>query len=427
MTVAPASVLMDLRKQAIDLFWTGVAAAEPGPAVVAALEQNLDRLEKARRVIVIAFGKAACAMTGAALPLIGGKLHKAVAVTNAENAAAIDGVAVISAGHPLPDQSSLDAGCAVECLARSAEPGDLLLVLVSGGGSALLCTPSAGLSLADKIALNDTLIRSGADIREINTVRQHFSRLKGGRLAQLASRADILALIVSDVPNDDVRLVASGPTAPLYASVSHARSVLSKYHVDPSFKGALPSPDERFSEAMFDHIENVVVGSNRISVESVMTKARQHGIRVIKAADWLSGNVGVAARTLHGIALEHARHAGPVAVIAGGETTVEVSGTGKGGRNQEMALRFALANEETAIRRNWVFLSGGTDGRDGPTDAAGAIVDAGSTSRMRNFGPEPAVLLGNNDSYAALAMSGDLLMTGATGTNVADLQILLMQ
>ncbi|WP_292478831.1 DUF4147 domain-containing protein [Mesorhizobium sp.] len=423
----PAPAFMDLRKQAIDLFRMGVAAAEPGPAVVAALERHAERLEKARRVIVIAFGKAACAMTCAALPLIGGKLHKAVAVTNGENAVAIDGVAVITAGHPLPDQGSLDAGRAVENLARSAEPGDLLLVLVSGGGSALLCAPSAGLSLADKISLNDTLIRSGADIREINTVRQHFSRLKGGRLAQLASRADILSLIVSDVPDDDVRLVASGPTAPLYASVSHAQSVLSKYRVDSSFRDALLSPDERFSEAMFDRIENVVVGSNRISVESVMAKARQRGIRVVKATDWLSGNVRDAAGTLHGIALQHACHAGTVAVVAGGETTVEVSGTGKGGRNQELALRFALANEEKAIRRDWVFLSGGTDGRDGPTDAAGAIVDAGSTFRMRNFGPEPAVLLANNDSYAALATSGDLLLTGATGTNVADLQILLMQ
>ena len=283
MTVAPASALMDLRRQAIDLFRTGVAAAEPGPAVAAALEQRADRLEAARRVIVIALGKAACAMTRAALPLIGPKLHRAIAVTNAENAVAVEGVQVITGGHPLPDQGSLDAGCAVESLARSAQESDLVLVLVSGGGSALLCAPVTGLLLSDKAALNDELIRSGADIREINAVRQHLSRLKGGRLAQLASRAEILALIVSDVPGDDVRLVASGPTAPLYASVSYAHSVLSKYRVDSPFKEALLSPDECFSEEMFDRIENVVVGSNRISVESVGATARQCGIRVIKA------------------------------------------------------------------------------------------------------------------------------------------------
>ncbi|MBZ9765129.1 DUF4147 domain-containing protein [Mesorhizobium sp. CA8] len=427
MLPGPASELMDLRKQAIDLFRTGIAAAEPGLQVAAALEKRADRFERAGRVILIAFGKAACAMTSAALPLIGSKLHKAIAVTNAENAVAIGGVEVIVAGHPLPDQESLKAGCVVETLARSAGPGDLVLVLVSGGGSALLCAPAAGLSLAEKIALNDALIRSGADIREINTVRQYFSRLKGGRLAQLASRADILALIVSDVPGDDVRLVASGPTASPYASAARALDVLSTYSVSSRFKEALIPTDVCISETMCDRVENVVVVSNRISLERLTAKALQCGIRVLKASDWLSGNVGNAARELHGLALEHACHQGPLAIVAGGEPTVEVSGTGKGGRNQELALRFALANEAKAIHRRWVFLSGGTDGRDGPTDAAGGIVDAGSISWMRDFGEDPDILLRNNDSYAALATSGDLLMTGATGTNVADLQILLMR
>ena len=197
-----ASALVELRKQAIDLFQRGVAAAQPGAAVAAALERQTGRIEEAGRVILIAFGKAACAMTSAALPFVAEKLHRAIAITNAENFAAIDGVEVIAAGHPLPDEGSLAAGRAVESLARSAEPGDLVLVLVSGGGSALLCAPTATLSLADKIALNDALIRSGADIREINVVRQNFSRLKGGRLAQLTAPAKTLALIVSDVPDD---------------------------------------------------------------------------------------------------------------------------------------------------------------------------------------------------------------------------------
>ena len=158
-----------------------------------------------------------------------------------------------------------------------------------------------------------------------------------------------------------------------------------------------------------------------------MNSARQSGIAVVKADDWLSGSVCEAARKLHRIAHNEAWRPGPVAVIAGGEPTVEVTGTGRGGRNQELALRFALANDEKAVGRNWVFLSGGTDGRDGPTDAAGGIVDAGSTAWIRNCGQEPISLLENNDSYAALELSGDLLMTGATGTNVADLQILLLR
>lgn len=421
------SALVDLRKQAIDLFRMGVAAAQPGPAVVAALERQTLRIEQARRVILIAFGKAACAMTRAALPFVAEKLHKAVVVTNVENLTPIRGAEIIVAGHPLPDEGSLAAGIEVERLARSAEPGDLVLVLVSGGGSALLCAPTEAISFADKIALNDALIRSGADIREINAVRQYFSRLKGGRLAQLASRAKTLALIVSDVPGDDIRIVASGPTASPCATFAEAWGVLARHGVDRRFQDALLFSEDYAASNAFSHVENIVVGSNRVSLEQVTNSARERGLRVVKADDWLCGSVCEAARKFHGIALEEAQRPGPVAIVAGGEPTVEVTGTGRGGRNQELALRFALANDENAIPREWAFLSGGTDGRDGPTDAAGGIVDAGSTSWIRKCGHEPTALLENNDSYAALELSGDLLMTGATGTNVADLQILLMR
>lgn len=422
-----ASALVDLRKQAIDLFRMGVASAHPGPAVAAALEQQTCRLEQASRVILIAFGKAACTMTRAALPFVAEKLHQAVVVTNAENLTPIKGVEIIVAGHPLPDEGSLAAGLEVERLARSAEPGDLVLVLVSGGGSALLCAPTEAISVADKIELNDLLIRSGADIKEINAVRQHFSRLKGGRLAQLASRARTLALIVSDVPGDDIRIVASGPTASPCATFAEAWGVLAKYGIDRRFHDALLFSQDYVASSAFSQVENIVVGSNRISLEHVTNSARDRGFRVVKADDWLCGKVGEAARKLHRIALAEASRPGPVAILAGGEPAVEVTGTGRGGRNQELALRLALANDEDAIPREWAFLSGGTDGRDGPTDAAGGIVDAGSTSWIRNCGHEPAALLENNDSYAALKLSGDLLMTGATGTNVADLQILLMR
>jgi hydroxypyruvate reductase len=422
-----ASTTIEMRRRAIEFFRKGVAAAEPGSAVAAALGQRTNDIDAARRVIIIAFGKAACAMTNGALPLVRSKLSKAVAVTNPENVMAIDGVHVIAAGHPIPDSGSLDGGLAAESLARSAGPGDLVLVLVSGGGSALLCAPSAGITLADKIELNNALIRSGAAIHEINAVRQHFSRLKGGRLAQLASGARLLSLIVSDVADDDVGIVASGPTASSGATVANTLDILARHGIDRRFVELLSSASAPAGERSFHHVENVVIGSNRISLETVMAGARGGGARVFKACDWLSGSVEAAARRLHRIALDHTCVTGPVAVITGGETTVQVTGTGKGGRNQELALRFALANEVEQIRRNWVFLSGGTDGRDGPTDAAGGIVDGGSLAWMRDRGFEPTALLRNNDSYAALALSGDLLITGASGTNVADLQILLMQ
>jgi len=426
------SALVKLRAQAMALFREGIAASDPEQAVIAALETRLDDIAAARRVILIAFGKAACPMARAALPFVTDKLVSACAVTNLENHAEIDGVEVIAGGHPLPDAGSIRGAEAIERAARSAEPGDLVLVMVSGGGSALTCAPAAGVGLGDKIELNDTLIRCGADISEINAVRQLFSRLKGGRLAQLASRTKMLSLILSDVPGDDVGTIASGPTARPSATQADAIDILGRYGLIKTLSPALKSHLDFVLEneqpaSTFEHVENIVIGSNGISLQRVMNSAGTNYPVVVKADDWLSGDVSDVAKTLHRMAVFAASQRGPVAIVAGGEPTVRVAGNGKGGRNQELALRFALLNEWTSIKRPWVFLSGGTDGRDGPTDAAGAIVDAGSTTWMRKLGCNPVALLQNNDSYHALASSGDLVMTGATGTNVADLQILLMQ
>ncbi|MBS3651646.1 DUF4147 domain-containing protein [Pseudaminobacter sp. 19-2017] len=427
-----ASDLLKLRAQAVELFREGVAASDPESAVASALRARMDTIAAARRVILVAFGKAACTMARAALPFVGDKLQTACVVTNRENLVEVPGVEVIAGGHPLPDEGSVRGADAIESAARSATPGDLLLVLVSGGGSALTCAPVPGVSLADKIALNQALIRSGADITEVNAVRQKFSRLKGGRLAQLASGAKVLSLFLSDVPGDDVATIASGPTAKPVTCAADATAILERYDLlgtlPPTlcayFNGsaARAEPDA----ACFDHVENVVIGSNAISLQRVMSSAGSQYAVVVKADDWLDGDVSEAAAMLHRLTVSAARRA-PVAIVAGGEPTVRVRGSGRGGRNQELALRFALLNERTSIRRPWVFLSGGTDGRDGPTDAAGGLVDAGSTSWMRQLGCSPERCLNNNDSYHALALSGDLLMTGPTGTNVADLQILLMQ
>ena len=427
--LAPA--VTRLREQAIALFREGVAASDPERAVISALEARRGEIASANRVILIAFGKAACPMARAALPFVGDKLHYACAVTNRENLATIPGVEVIAGGHPLPEEGSIAGAYAVERAARSAESGDLVLVLVSGGGSALICAPAPGVSLADKIALNSALIRCGADINEINAVRQQFSRLKGGRLAQLAAGAKMLSLILSDVPGDDVGTIASGPTARPSASTTDALGIISRYglydRLPATLRGHIDNLSLRGPDVSFDHVENVIVGSNSISLHKVMESAETSYPMVVKADDWLSGDVSDVAEILHRMAIFAANQRGPVAIVAGGEPTVRVAGTGIGGRNQELALRFALLNEWASIKRPWVFLSGGTDGRDGPTDAAGGIVDPSSTSWMRKLGCNPVALLENNDSYHALESSGDLLITGATGTNVADLQILLMQ
>ncbi|OHV83240.1 glycerate kinase type-2 family protein [Mesorhizobium sp. ORS 3428] len=428
-----ASSLVELRMQAFQLFRQGIAASDPESAVASALKAREPDIAAAGGVILIALGKAACLMAGTALRFVGDKLRRACVVTNHENVLDIDGIEIIVGGHPLPDEGSLKAGRAIEEAARSASPEDLVLLLISGGGSALVCAPAPAISLADKVVLNEALVRSGADISEINAVRQIFSRLKGGRLAELTSGVRTLSLILSDVPGDDVATIASGPTAKPATGVSDAVLVLRRHNLLEALPAILRKQlddlvaGEDRTCASFDHVENVVIGSNAISLQRVMSSAEERSFKVVKAADWLGGDVSEAAHALHRLAMFTVKEEGPVAIVAGGETTVRVSGSGRGGRNQELALRFALLSERQPIRRPWAFLSGGTDGRDGPTDAAGALVDSGSAERMRRHGCRPEAHLSNNDSYPALAASGDLLLTGPTGTNVADLQILLMQ
>ncbi|MER9236066.1 DUF4147 domain-containing protein [Mesorhizobium sp. M0622] len=431
MITRSASLLKSLRQEAVALFRDAVAAANPEHAVAAALVERSATFEAVSRIILVAFGKAACPMARAAMPFVRGKLVTAIALTNHENVEPVDGVEVIAGGHPIPDQGSIAGAAAIERAVSRAQDGDLVLVLVSGGGSALLCAPPSGIELADKIALNEALIRSGADISEINAVRPIFSRLKGGQMARLAGKAKVLSLILSDVPGDNIATIASGPTARPRSSARRAREVLDKYGLWQNLPAALKCRLEQMNAMTdtptdFDNVENIVIGSNAISLRAVVGKAETKFGSVVRASDWLEGDVLNAAAELHRIARAAAERNGPVAVVCGGETTVKVTGNGKGGRNQELALRFALLNELRPIDRPWVFLSGGTDGLDGPTNAAGGIVDAGSLDWMRQLGHDPVGSLENNDSYHALASSGDLLITGATGTNVADIQIMLM-
>jgi hydroxypyruvate reductase len=433
MTVQSANLLTSLRQEAVTLFREGVAAANPEQAVAAALVQRSEMIEQTSRIVLVAFGKAACAMARAAMPFVRDKLVTAIALTNHENVERVDGVEVIAGGHPIPDKGSVAGAAAIERAVLCAHDGDLVLVLVSGGGSALLCAPPLGIELDDKIALNEALIRSGADISEINAVRPIFSRLKGGQMASLAGKAQVLSLILSDVCGDDIAMIASGPTARPRNRARRAREVLNQYGLLQKLSTALKCRLEQMSampdvmETDFDNVENIVIGSNVISLRTVVSKAKAKFDAVVHASDWLGGDVLDAAAELHRIALRAAELNGHVAVVCGGETTVKVKGSGKGGRNQELALRFALLNELQPIDRPWVFLSGGTDGIDGPTNAAGGIVDAGSPHRIRQAGHDPIASLENNDAYHALACSGDLLITGATGANVADIQIMLMR
>ena len=438
-----------LRNDALALFNAGVSAANPGLAVThhlladghtieILLNDGSTRKKNWSKIELIAFGKAACSMAEAAQKIIPTDLLKTpgIAVTNYENIRPIKHIQVIGAGHPYPDESGLKAAKMIAQRAARAQADELLLVLLSGGGSALLPSPAASISLSDKMLTTQLLLESGADIHEINCIRKHLSELKGGGLAKTAYPADVHTLVLSDVPGDDLSVIASGPTVADESTFQNAISILQgkniwykvpdsiRTHLQQGAEGNIPETPKR-NAPFFQNVQHSLVGSNKISLSAVSRAAQEKGYQINKLKQPLTGEARVQAENLAKKAkiLQDKGIEKNTALLAGGETTVTVSGTGKGGRNQEMALAFALAAEKFNLNENWVFLSGGTDGKDGITDAAGGIVDSFSISRMQNA----AELLDNNDSYHALEQSHDLLITGSTGTNVADLQILLLQ
>lgn len=426
-----------IRQNALSIFQAGIAAADPYQAVKRHLVPEL--LGNYSKIHLIAFGKAACAMIKAAREIIPAQVPagRGIAVTNYENVSRIDDVDVIGAAHPLPDAAGLKAARIIAERAHNAKENELVLVLVSGGGSALIPYPAGQITLQEKIAATNLLLACGATINQVNCVRKHLSVLKGGGLARMAVPANLHALILSDVLGDDVSAIASGPTVADGSTYADAIEVFkakgiweqAPAHVREHLEqGALGKIDEtpKPGDDIFKTTSYTLIGSNTISVNAMLQAAQSLGYETKLYSGRLCGEAGEEAEKLviHAKALRVKK---PIALLAGGETTVTLKGNGRGGRNQEMALAFALAAERHGLTGNWTFLSGGTDGRDGPTDAAGGIVDSYTIKRMTQAGVNPAELLENNDSYTALKTSDDLVITGATGTNVADLQILLIQ
>ncbi len=397
--------MKELRDKAVRIFQAGVRAADPYAAVQAAADHVTDR-----PALIIAVGKAARLMAKAALDRFAGV--RTLVVTNYENAATLDGAQVFAAGHPVPDENGAQAAQAVIAALRAAQGP--VLALISGGGSALLPAPTAPLSLGDKAAVNALLLASGLDIRAMNLIRQHLSDLKGGGFLRLASPQPVMALILSDVVGDNLSTIASGPTVAPIGTGAEATALLK----DCGLWAQVPQAvrDHLTSKAAPNGLPpavNILVGSNAQSVAAMAAVAQDAHV----IPDAVAGDVRDAAVLI----CDHARVG---ITLWGGETTVMLRGTGRGGRNQELALWIAV---EAAKRgwTDWVCLQGGTDGRDGPTDAAGGLVDHGTLARITAQGGNPEALLANNDSYAALALAGDLLITGPTGTNVADLGVLI--
>ncbi len=440
--------LPELRTLAQKILATGIAAANPHTALTPFLKINTQqqlelmlntghvRQYPWHKIHLIAFGKAACAMTEACLQIIPKALLAAppLIITNYDNVRSIDDAIVIGAGHPLPDEAGLHAAQQLIRQLDTAHTDDLVLVLISGGGSALLPLPVPSITLADKIVTTNYLVSSGATINEINCVRKHLSLLKGGGLTQYAYPADVHALILSDVIGDEISAIASGPTVPDCSTFAEALTILKNYRLvdkvpnsvhDYLSQGIVGKVSEtpKITDPIFKHSSYTLIGSNTMSVLAMQAKAQQLGLPAHIYQHQLCGDVREEAEKWVRFAQTCTS---PVALIAGGETTVTLTGNGQGGRNQEFALAFALAAEHYQLEGAWVFLSAGTDGRDGPTNAAGGLVDVNTLTRIRAMQQNPDTLLQNNDSYTALTYSNDLLLMGATGTNVADLQLMLI-
>jgi hydroxypyruvate reductase len=416
--------MTDLKTTALGLFQAAIDRADPAAALRAQLAASpLSELPGGGRNFILAVGKAAIPMMRTALELIPDPAQ-ALAITNPENHTDIPGATVLSGSHPVPDEASETAGFAAIELAQSMSQNDRLIALISGGGSALMVAPAPGLTLADKAAVNKLLLASGLEINDMNLIRQQLSDLKGGGLLRHAAPASVQAYILSDVIGDDLRAIASGPTVAPIGDRARARETMQRAGIwdqaPEAVRTHLSAPTE--AKETPPAATNTLIGSNRYSLKAMMAQAADSGWNAKLITHRLIGDVQDAAETVIRAA-QAAPADQPIALVFGGETTVQITGTGLGGRNQELALR--VAQRAADIPGDWVFLSGGTDGRDGPTEAAGGMVTPGTWTQIKTAGADPETLLANNDSNAALAAGDALVMTGGTGTNVADVQVFL--
>jgi len=408
------------------LFDAAVGAALPGPSLAGALPPK-----PTGRTVVVGAGKGAAQLARALEDAWDGPLE-GIVVTRYGYGAPTRRIAVLEAGHPEPDAAGLAAAGRLMQAVAGLTPDDLVIALICGGGSALLPLPPEGLTLADEQAVNRALLASGAPISAMNAVRKHVSGIKGGRLARAAHPAPVVSLIVSDIPGDDPALVASGPTVPDAAGPDAARAVVAEYGLDlpPAVRDhlagpacAAPAPDD----TAFARHEVRIVASAAVSLEAAAAAAEAAGVPAAILSDAIEGEARDVGRVHAAIAREVAARGRPfrppVVLLSGGETTVTVRGTGRGGRNAEFLLAMALALD--GVPRIHA-LAADTDGIDGTEDNAGGIVDGGTAARIRAAGADPRALLAGNDAWTALDLAGDLLVTGPTGTNVNDFRAILI-
>ncbi|MBI4735506.1 MAG: glycerate kinase [candidate division NC10 bacterium] len=438
--------LDELRKAARKIFDAAVRAVDAAAAVRRHLRREDSRLRvgqetldlgDVRQIVVVGCGKAAAPMAAAVEDVLADRIRRGVVVTKYGHVQPTRVIRIHEAGHPVPDEAGVAGTRAILDHVRGLGPKDLVLVLISGGGSALTPAPVDGILLSEKQALTKSLLACGADIREINTLRKHISRVKGGQLARAAQPARVVALILSDIVGDPLDAIASGPTVPDPTTFADALRILDKYRIrgevpatvrarlEAGTRGEVPETPKP-EDPLFARVHNLIVGSNIQALEAARSEAHALGLTPLILSSSIEGETREIAR-MHAALAREVRTSGnpvtpPACLISGGETTVTLRGSGKGGRNQEFVLAAAL---DIAGLPDTVILSAGTDGTDGPTDAAGAIADGETCGRALALGLNPRAALDGNDAYPFFEKLGDLILTGPTNTNVMDVRLVL--
>lgn len=437
-----SGVTRERREKLLPILSAALAAVDPVTAVKRHMSLVGDELRIGERIYdlgqyrgiyVIGGGKAGGSMAKATEDILDDRLTVGVINTKYGYLAKTEIVRINEAGHPIPDAAGVQGAKEMASLAARASDGDLVICLISGGGSALMTLPVEGITLADIEVLTAALLRCGATINEINAIRKHLSQIKGGNLSRLAYPAEVVSLILSDVVGNPLDVIASGPTVPDSSSFAQAYDVIERYgilhevpssvveHLRTGKDGIVPETPKE-DDAAFAKTYNLIIASNEVAAQAAMAKAQEIGFNTALLSTFVEGEAREVAHVFSAIAKEIA-HSGhpisrPACVVAGGETTVTIRGEGKGGRNQELALAAAVQidglDEATIIAL-------ATDGTDGPTDAAGAIADGSTLIRAREKHLSASDYLANNDSYHFFEALGDLIITGPTNTNVNDL------
>jgi glycerate 2-kinase len=436
-----------MRQHAMEIFQAALKAVEPVEAIrryVKPVEDGFQigthrfKFKDYDRILVIGAGKAGAPMAKALEELLGDRISDGVIVVKEGHGLPLQQVRIHEAGHPVPDKRGLQGAEDILEMVSGAGERDLVMCVISGGGSALLVAPAEGVTLEDKQEVTRLLLACGADIHEINTVRKHLSRAKGGGVARLAYPATVVSLILSDVIGDDLNVIASGPAVSDTSTFADARGVFKKYDI---WHKLPPSVATRIQQGLAGHVEDTpkagddvfkrcyseLVGTNIQALIAASKEARQKGYRSLILSSTVEGEAREVVKMFAAFAKEVRNSANPIpapaCLLCGGETTVTIQGNGKGGRNQEFALASAMIIDSM---ENIVVLSGGTDGTDGPTDAAGAIVDGNTVGRALANHLDPLDFLRRNDSYHFFKPLNDLIITGPTRTNVSDVYMVLV-